>query len=275
MKSKITTFLMLAALATLWGCSHHDDGDEEPIVDNPKKGTLVTNGKPEWKIDWSSNEQVPQWTSPNAKEFENWMILMVKLEDELAEVASEDDLMAAFINGELRSLNKPAKDPEGNYSKDGVKFILKILGNEKPDQRVSFSLKYYSQRLKQTFTLEGVDYFVNEKVWGIDQEYVIPLTRGSSKYPITMQLNVKMDPAKFALKSRPGDIVAVMVGDECRGIQTIKEEISPTSNLPVTVFGRHENEGARLFYYNSLQNAVYDLDAPLQITAGSLVLNVQ
>lgn len=275
MKSKITTILMMAALATLWGCSHHHDDDDDLVVEEKKKATLVSEGKPQWMIDWTSNDPAPQWTSPNAKEYENWMIIMVRLEDELAATASEDDLMAAFINGELRSFNKPAKDTEGNISGDGVKFIIKILGNEKPEKRVAYSLKYYSQNLKQMFTLEDVDYFVNEKVWGIDQDLVLPLTRGSSKYPVVMQLNLKMELANYGINSQPGDMVAVMVGDECRGIQTIEEITTSLSNVPVTAFGRQENEEARILYYSSLENAVYDLHTTFQIKKVTRVVTIQ
>lgn len=274
MKSKITTILMMAALVALWGCSHHDD---DPDIDTPETptATTVSKGKPQWKIDWQYNEQAPQWTSPNPKEYENWMIIMPRLEEELAAVASEDDLMGAFINGELRAFNKPSKNPEGDFSGKGVKFILKILGNEKSNQQVTFSLKYYSQKLKQMFTLEGVDYFVNEKVWGIDQDLILPLTHGSSKYPIVMQLAVKMNLAKYGLTSQPGDMLAVMVGDECRGIQTVENEITTTSNVPVTVFGREENEGARLLYYSGNDDAVYDLGATFPIKTGTRVLSIQ
>ena len=265
----------MTALVILWGCSHDDDDPIDKDTPDTPKATLVSKGTPLWEIDWQYNEQAPQWTSPNPKEYENWMIIMVRLEDELAAVASEDDLMGAFINGELRAFNKPAKDPEGNFSQNGVKFILKILGNEKSNQQVSFSLKYYSQKLKQMFILEGVDYFVNEKVWGIDQDLVLLLTQGSSKFPIVMQLILKMNLSNYGLISQPGDKLAVMVGDECRGIQTFEDEISTSSNVPLTVFGREENEGARLLYYNSYDDAVYDLGTTLQIKTGVRILNIQ
>ncbi len=265
---------MMAVLATLWGCSHDDDNDE-PANTDTKKATVVANGKPQWKMDWSSNEQAPQWTSPNAKDYEKWMIFMVRLEDELAEMASEDDLMAVFINGEIRSFNKPAKDTEGNINSDGVKFILKILGNEKSEQKISLSFKYYSQKLKQTFSVDKENIFVNEKVWGVDEELVLPFTYGSSKYPVVMQLGLRMNLGNLGIKSQPNDIVAVMVGDECRGMQTIEEGGSTSSNLSLSVFGHQENEGARILYYSGLENVVYDLGVTIQIKNGTQIISVQ
>ncbi len=90
-----------------------------------------------------------------------------------------------------------------------------------------------------------------------------------------MQLAVKMDLNKYGLTSQPGDMVAVMVGDECRGIHTVDNEITSTSNVPVTAFGREENEGARLLYYNSYDDAVYDFGATLPIKTGTRILSIQ
>ena len=79
----------------------------------------------------------------------------------------------------------------------------------------------------------------------------------------------------YRLNSQPGDMVAVMVGDECRGIQTIEETVTTSSNVPLTAFGRQENEEARILYYSSLENAVYDLGTTIQLKAVTRVVIIQ
>ena len=102
---------------------------------------------PEWQIDWSNDQERPDWTEPDGSLYENWTILMVQMEEALQPYVSEDDMMAIFINGELRGLASPATTVDGDQTGTAM-FLMKAYGNESSKERVNISLQYYSHRLK-------------------------------------------------------------------------------------------------------------------------------
>ncbi len=263
-------FMGIAMLTWLCACSSDDDENgEEPGVQN--QYTLLNMGTaPSWEIDWTHHDERPNWESPDAAGYENWMIVMVKLQDELVPFASQDDLMAAYIGHELRAVNGPAKTSlEGTETtgNGAVRFILKILGNESSDKKVKITLKYYNSKLKQIFTLEGDETFTAEKVWGVDQDLVLPLTKGSSKYPVHMDLMLGLQALEKNFTFTGNDLVAVMVGDECRGIMSMADAISNHSTA-MTVYGKQEGEEGRLLYYNAESRETWDLNTTVTISSG-------
>ena len=96
MKKAFYFTIMTAALILAWGCGSDDDD----IIDNP---TPTPNQETKWtqetqafplQVDWSGNDPVPEWTDttmrPSPSDYENWMILMVTLQEELANYANAD-----------------------------------------------------------------------------------------------------------------------------------------------------------------------------------------
>ena len=65
--------------------------------------------------------------------------------------AEPGDLMALFVNGEIRALAKPAVSVGGGTATG--KFLMKAYGNETGSETVNMSLQYYSSTLKHLFTL--------------------------------------------------------------------------------------------------------------------------
>ena len=88
-------FVLVASLV-FGACSTDDDNNNDGYtVDEISEA-------PVWQVDWNNDQERPNWTDPNASAYENWTIMMVQIEDELAPFVSENDLMAMFINNELR-----------------------------------------------------------------------------------------------------------------------------------------------------------------------------
>jgi len=260
--------MMTAMLTLVWACGSSDDDNEGDTSDNGlNKYTLVSMRQiPDWKIDWNYNDQKPSWTAPEAADYENWMIAMVTLQDELVPYSSDDDLMAVFIGDEIRAVNGPARVSfSGGTSTDKVRFILKILGNEAADKKVHLTVKYYCSKLNQIFTLEGSDTFSAEKVWGVDDDLVLPLLDGSSKYPLHTRLNVSLHSLLKYFTPSADDMVAVMVGDECRGVTTVGDGLL---TLPVsfTVYGNKEHETGWLFYFNEESSEIWNLNTEVDLT---------
>ena len=87
----------------------------------------------------------PAWILPQNiyQEFEFTMGVQVTLQDELVAFASEEDLMCATVNGEIRALTSL------QYTGGEPYFSLIIAGNSNSG---SVTLQYYCAQLKRIFT---------------------------------------------------------------------------------------------------------------------------
>ena len=241
-------FVLLASLV-LGACSSSDDDNN---VNDPKNAayteTTVTEA-PAWQIDWSNNQERPNWTEPDGSLYANWTILKVQIEDALKAYASDGDLMALFVNGEIRALAKPAVSVGGGTATG--KFLMKAYGNETGSETVNMSLQYYSSTLKHLFTLTGDINLDADETTGIDEAYIPEFTLGSAKYPVVMNLNVSTIIAKASIQPAQGDYFAAFVGNECRGVS------SAFDNLSLIVYGCEEGESITLKYYQAATGKVY------------------
>lgn len=235
--------VLLAGL--LFGaCSSDDDN-----VDVAYTETSLSEA-PAWQIDWSNNQERPDWTEPDASLYENWTILKVQLEPMLQAYASEGDLMALFVNGEIRALAQPAVSVAGNQTTNG-KFLMKAYGNETGSETVNMSLQYYSQTLKHIFTLTDDIILDSDETTGIDEAFVPEFTYGAAKYPVTATIDVAATLAKAGLTFARGNNVAAFVGDECRGVGDW------SLNGDLIVFLREKGEAVTLKYYDAANGKLY------------------
>ena len=196
-------FVLLASLV-LGACSSDDDNN----VNDPKNAayteTTVTEA-PAWQIDWSNNQDRPNWTEPDGSLYANWTILKVQIEDALKAYASDGDLMALFVNGEIRALAKPAVSVGGGTATG--KFLMKAYGNETGSETVNMSLQYYSQTLKHLFTLSANINLSSDVTTGTDEDYVPLFTLGSAKYPVVKTENVESLLTVAGITPAKGNIV--------------------------------------------------------------------
>ena len=241
--------MLLAVLTMLWGCSSDsDDGDKL------EGSSFAPAEKPSWIVDMMANDPVPTWQAPDPSKYESSMFVMVCLEDQLAPYTSDDDLMTVLIGDECRAKPAPLhKDDSGKCY-----FVLKIDGNS-TDRDVSFSLCYYAAKIHHLFKLSGTQTFASDITYGIDEDFVPQLIKGSSKYPVQGDLTVKVpDTAPFTPSD--DDFVAVFVGDDCRGVGTVGQ--------PFTVFLTSAGETPHVRYYSAQKGGVYTLKQSLTIVAG-------
>ena len=241
--------MLLAVLTMLWGCSSDsDDGDKL------EGSSFAPAEKPSWIVDMMANDPVPAWISPDPSKYESSMFVMVCLEDQLAPYTSDDDLMTVLIGDECRAKPAPLhKDDSGKCY-----FVLKIDGNS-TDRDVSFSLCYYAAKIHHLFKLSSTQTFASDITYGIDEDFIPQLTKGSSKYPVQGDLTVKLpDTAPFTPSD--DDFVAVFVGDDCRGVGTVGQ--------PFTVFLTSTGETPHVRYYSAQKGGVYTFKQSLTIAAG-------
>ena len=146
---------MLATLVC--ACSSDSDSSNGNGNGNGNESKAYTettvSAAPVWAIDWTNNQERPNWAEPAQGTYENSTILKVQIEEALKPFASDGDLLAIFINGELRGMAAPAQTLSGQA--ESGKFLLKAWGNESGTETVNMSLSYYSQTLKHIFTLSG------------------------------------------------------------------------------------------------------------------------
>ena len=242
---RIELMFVLVASLVFGACSTDDNNNNDGYtVDEISEA-------PVWQVDWNNDQERPNWTEPNASAYENWTIMMVQIEDELAPFVSENDLMAIFLNDELRGLASPAVSVGGDESISN-QFLMKAYGNETSSETVNVKLSYYCQKLKHMFTLSANISMDSDETTGTDEDYIPPFTLGSAKYPAVMSLDAKDLLSKAGIKPAAGDLVSAFVGDECRGVNA-----SPATKQTLLVYGREEGEPVTLKYYQAATGKLY------------------
>ena len=251
MMKTVKILMTVAALATVWGCSTATDeqtGTENGLATTmpPSAGyTFEHADRPAWGVDLTGNDAAPDWGNFSMSLYENSMYVLVTLQDELAAHATEADRMAVFIGGERRTqLAVP------NFYDDGaVRYVLRIYGNS-TDRNVRFDLQYYCTALKQLFSIGTEEKFVPEFTYGNIKDFVPPLLKGCKKFPVQNQLTVSL-PDQPPFTPDNNDLVAVFVGDECRGVGV--------AGKPFNVFRTSETEKLTLRYYSVQQAGIYTM----------------
>ena len=247
-------YLLLGMLAVLiWACDSSDSDSEELAFTE----TEVSEA-PVWQMDWTNNQEKPNWTEPDESVYENSTILKVQIDKTLKPYASEGDMLAIFVNGELRGMTTPVQTLSGQ--KELGKFLLKVWGNESGTETVNMSLSYYSQTLKHIFTLSDNINLDSDVTTGIDEDFIPEFIYGSAKYPVVMPFNATTLLALADIKPAAGDHLAAFVGEECRGICP-----SVTDALSLTIFGRTAGESITIKYYQAATGKLYTFENAVQV----------
>lgn len=243
-------YLKVVLLASLvaGACSCDSDATE-------KGGFSVTrvSEAPVWEVDWTSDQQRPDWAQPDASAYENWTIVMVQIEEALQPYVTDDDLMALFVNGELRGMASPAV-AKGDSQAGSTKFVMKVYGNESGNETVNMSLKYYNSRLRHMFTLSDDITLSSDETTGTDEDYIPPFTMGSEKYPMMKTVDVETILTLLGIEPESG-MIAAFVGGECRGVATV--ELYGSSQL--IIHGRTQGEKIMLKYYDEVTKTVFTI----------------
>ena len=264
MKNRIvySTAILLAGLILMGSC-HKDSGDDEENIDN-HYNYVNTDDAPDWQIDWSYNQARPDWQEPDYTNYEFSSVMLVKIEKQLQPYVSKDDLMAIFIDDELRGLATPAISVDNENIT--TSFLLKAFGNEADKEKVYATIKYYNSRLHHIFTFDSSMLYNIEEVIGLTEDYVPFFTLGSSKYPIHMFKNLAETPlASTGITPSEGDLVGAFVGDECRGTAPLSTPpLFPETSLNgkdfseifMTIYGKEEGESVTIKYYDADQGRI-------------------
>lgn len=255
MKKTFYILTLAAALTLAWGCSTSDEPTDNNVV-----GTGATNSDvvfvkadvPTWDVDMRGTEEPPQWTPPTPSLYENKMIVMLRLQDELVRYSTDDDVMAVFVGDECRALSHRSGSGSTIY------FVLNIYGNATPTPE-EFSIAYYCHGLGQLFWRRNENTFLNEMNLGTESDLIIDLWSGTAKYANHTYLTVTPRVTEgYVDKNR--DRVGVFVEGKCRGVGV--------PGIPFYVFYQGESEQVEVHYYNESRGGIYTHKTPLTVSGG-------
>lgn len=254
-------FLLLALFCA---CSSYDNDDNSSNSDNGNNGTTYTVSAqadaPQWQIDWSYNQERPNWKQPDHSLYENSTPIKVELEETLRPYVAASDMMALFVNNELHGFAHPAVIMD-NEQEVSNKFLMKAYGNETDAEQVNVSLKYYSETLKHIFSLSDHLSFNADKETGFNQAYIPPFTNGSAKFPVVKTVAAESLLTSAGITPVSGCLVGAFVGEECRG----KATLSANGNTPMTIYGRTAGEPVTLKYYDAATGQLFTIADALKL----------
>jgi hypothetical protein len=211
---------------------------------------------PDWQIDWSYNQKRPDWQAPTTSDYENFTVMLVKIEEALQPYVSKNDQMAIFVGNELRGLASPAYVVGGDNT-NATSFLLKAFGNEANGEKIDVTLKYYNAQLHQIFSLSKTITYNVEDGFGLDEDLIPPFTLGSPKFPVVKNIDLTDILKSDGITPAGGDMVGAFVGNKCRGVTQFSTPNAQPATL--TVYQRKEGESVTLKYYNAASKRVRTL----------------
>jgi hypothetical protein len=238
----IKTMMLTAVLLLVWGCSSDENDNNQSLF-----GSSPT--RPAWKIDWTWHDEAPNWQEPPSTKYWCNMNLLVELLGDFLPYSTDEDQMAVFINGECRGVSYR------NVTKEGrVMFVLFVQGDS-GESGQPMQLRYYSSGMRQLFVDSSMPpFFPNNLIE--EEKYQLTMTPigNGTKYPVYTDLTVIM-PENTPFNVSNDDIMAVFVGDECRGICKRNEELY--SGWKGNIHGKQQGETAQVRYFSAEKGGIY------------------
>ena len=261
---KYIKYSLLAALGFLFAqCTEESDKTypqqpapqwsvvEEDFVSEAPAWQVADNAPasaPGWRADFTGNASVPSWTDPDKSVYPMSMTAVVRLSPVLETLATDGDMMAAFIGGECRGVAKKVMN-------DGVRlFFLHVKAPSSESGDVEF--RYYSAAAKRVYVSVASDVkYEVDKIYGTAENPAFPDFEQSGPFPVPTKAWVKVDKAQLPFTVAAGDELQAFVGGECRGIKHVESEADML--YCYDVLGRAEGEQVTFRYYSAEKKQVF------------------
>lgn len=146
---KKSIIILLSALATLaMGCSGSDDSRNEPQP--APTDTTSQKGDEDKKLQpiEQGSDTRPEWTAPDSRNYEQNMTVYLKIQERLKPYVSENDLVCAKIDGDVRGISTPINDCE--------EWLLPLIIFSNGGAPIQ--LYYYCDNLHRIFTTDWIDF---------------------------------------------------------------------------------------------------------------------
>lgn len=241
---QIKLIMMIAVLTVAWGCS---SDDEENNKEKWTNSIYVPCDEPTWAVDWTAADSKPSWQNPDPTLYDSNMFYLVKLDEELKEYSTENDIMAMFMGDKCRGVSARNVLPDGN-----VAFLLHVKGKGS-ESGEPLELRYYCDKLHHTNILPDITTYAPNNIITPAYTKLLSIKDGSSKYPVSTTLTVVI-PKELPFTVNDNDKVAVFVGEECRGIGQREADIK--DRWQMSVYGK-AGETALIRYYSAEKKGAY------------------
>lgn len=258
---KIFSMMMIAAtLAMLWGCSKSDDDDVNKNENTNNAGGIhgqkVANA-PRWTFEMvppaGDIEGKPDWKEVDFYNYENNMTAIVFVSDIFDVDLTDDDRMAAIVDGEVREVCAPV-DYHIPDIEETLKCFMLYIPFETDEDDVE--LQYYNAQRNQTY--RGKDWFsLKDDTVGDDELCVFTLRPMIASY-FVLPSHVPFTPTK-------DDELAVFMGDECCGVGELRELDMEDCWLVQAFDMNRRYEKAHIRYYSADTKTVYRTEDFLEI----------
>ena len=199
-------------------------------------------------MDWTAADTKPSWQNPDPTLYDSNMFYLVRLDEELKEYSTDNDMMAMFMNGICRGVSAR------NVSEDGNIFFLLHVKGKGSESGEPLELRYYCDKLHHTNVLPDITTFVPNNIITPTIK-ILRIEDGSSKYPVSTTLTIVI-PKELPFTVNDNDKVAVFVGEECRGVGQREADIK--DRWQMSVYGK-AGETAQIRYYSAEKKGAYTL----------------
>lgn len=253
--------MIAATLAMLWGCSSSDDDNNNGSANNAGgfHGVRVANA-PKWTFTMvppvGDIQGKPDWQEVDFFDYDNNMTAIVFVSDLFDIDVSDDDRMAAIVDGEVREVCAPVSYPLPDVDETMKCFMLYIPYDMDEND---VELQYYNAQTNQTFI--GKQWFdVTDDTVGDDEICLFTLR------PMIAEYYVLPDDVPLPFTPSPNDELAVFMGDECCGVGEITEGVGLKQRWLVRAFDMNRRyEKAHIRYYSAETKTIYQTDDILEI----------
>ncbi len=252
--------IAMAALTLAWGCtSDSDENSNDTLQVNMQQVDFEASEAPDWDVDWTWTDENPGWVAPDPNTYGFSMQLQVQLSEDLAKHSSDNDSLAAFINGTCRGVAlRNIIEESGD-----VIFLISIDGNEDELGQL-VQLKYYSSKLKNVFTNGTEPDFEPSNLWGSEYKLIQIPEEGNKKYPYVVNIEINIENDSLPFRRQEGDNMGIFIDGMYRGL--LVGEFDKKMTLSGTVLCTKKKETGQLRYYSAEKGGIYTFSQTFEIS---------
>lgn len=120
------------------------------------------------------------------------------------------------------------------------------------------------------FEVKGQNHFIAEKVYGVEEDNCVDFLVSCKKYPVQSHLTIIL-PEDITPSS--GDMMAVFVGNDCRGVRTIDSTVAGNT-VELTAYCRQEGELVSFAYYSQAKGTTF-FDTTVKLSSSDNVVSLK
>ena len=253
------------------GCGSSDD-DEVNNNNGGFKGTsslhgIKVNNPPKWTFSPETPDGdivgLPDWKEVDFYDYDNNMTAIVFVSTSLGIEVTDDDRMAAIVNGEVRDVCSPVFYDIPDIEEPLRCFMLYIpfvYGDN------DVELQYYNAKRNQTYVEKG-QFNVDDDTVGNDNLFIFTLRpMGCRNFAL---------PSNMPFTPTPNDEMAVFIGNECCGVVTLEDNYTKDRVWAATFYDMNRtHQKAYVRYYSDELKTIYETEPFLDIDSDPLVSEV-